>query len=137
MPEASNGFSTTNRLRLVLLVMIGWDVLLTIAELSFGSPLFEVDGDEIGGFLGARGGFGGTALIPMAIYVFVLVRGPLRYRNLLWVGVIEHGATVLFAVYHVAVDDLGVEDAIVPFVVSAWILVLLLLHMPRGSVVTE
>ena len=43
--------AASRRLQLVLLLMMAWEALLLAAELSFGSALFEIDGDQIGGVL--------------------------------------------------------------------------------------
>ena len=39
--------SAQRRLQLVLLLMIAWEVLLLVSELSFGSSLFDIDGDQV------------------------------------------------------------------------------------------
>ncbi len=113
--------------------MVVWDALALIAELSFGSPLFKVSGDQIGGVLAAHGSFGGAMVVPLALYVYTFVRGPLRYRGVLWLGALEQSAAALFAVYHAAAGDVKVEGIIVPLVVSGALLVLLLVNMPRGA----
>src|SRR4051812_34629933 len=121
------------RLQLLLLAMILWDVLALVAELSFGSPLFKIDGHKITGVLAARGSFDAAMAVPMAVYIYGIVRGPLRHRGVLWVGVVEQAATALAAVFHVAAGDITVGGIIVPLVVSMVLLVLLLLSMPRGQ----
>jgi hypothetical protein len=125
----------TRRLQFVLVLMIVWEVLAILAELSFGGPLFEVSGDEIDGLLGARSGFGGLAAVPLAIYLFVLLRGPMRYAGLLWVGVIQYGASALFIVYHLARGHVAVEASILPLVFAGALLVLLLINLPRNEAV--
>jgi len=132
--ESRRSVSSGRRLQLILLLLIAWDVLALLAELSFGGPLLKISGDEIGGFLAARGSFSGAALVPVGLYTYALVRGPLRHRNILWVAVIEQGAAALFAVYHVALNHVAVEGGILPLVVSLGLLVLLLVSMPRGQV---
>lgn len=118
------------RLSLVLLLLIAWDALAIIAELSFGGPLFDISDGRMGGFIGAKGSLGGAAVVPLTLYVYALVRGPLRYQGLVWVGVLEQAATIVFAVYHLALGHLRPESAIVPGVVSAALVVLILLNMP-------
>jgi len=113
--------------------MILWDVLALVAELSFGSPLFKIDGHKITGILAARGSFDAATAVPIAVYVYGIVRGPLRHRGVLWAGVVEQVATVLAAVFHVAAGDVTVGGIIVPIVVSGLFAVLLLLSMPRGQ----
>jgi|SRR3990172_2111715 len=124
----------TRRLQLLLLLLILWDALALVAELSFGGPLFETSGDDIGGVLAGRGSFGGAAAVLLLAYVYALARGPLRHRGVLWLGVLEQAATGLFSAFHVAVGDMDVEAAIVPIVVSGALFVLLLLNMPRQTV---
>ena len=52
---------------------------------------------------------------------------------MLWLGVIEQGATALFAVYHTAVGDIDFEGMVLPLAVAAALLVLLLTNMPRQT----
>ena len=129
--ESRRNVSSGRRLQLILLLLIAWDVIALLAELSFGGPLFKISGDSIGGLLAARGSFSGVALVPIALYVYAFVRGPLRHRNILWVAVVEQGAAALFAVFHVATNDIEVEGLIVPLVVALGLLVFLLVSMPR------
>jgi hypothetical protein len=132
--ESRRSVSSGRRLQLVLLLLIAWDIIALLAELSFGGPLFKISGDEIGGFLAARGSFSGAALVPIGLYLYALVRGPLRHRNILWVAVLELGAASLFAVYHVALNQVELEGTVVPLVVSLGLLVFLLVSMPRSQV---
>jgi hypothetical protein len=131
--EPSRGLSPRLRLQLVLLLLILWEVLGLIAELSFGGPLLKVSGDQIGGILAARGSLGGALVVPLTLYVYALVRGPMRYRGLLWIGVLEQAMVLVFAGYHVAASDIKVSGAILPVAASAGLVVLLLLNMPRGQ----
>ena len=131
--SAVDAGSQNRRLQFLLLLLIVWDALALAAELSFGGPLFEPSDGEIGGFLAARGSFGGAALVPLVAYIYGFVRGPLRHRGVLWLGVIEQGATALFAVYHTAVGDIDFEGMVLPLAVAAALLVLLLTNMPRQT----
>jgi hypothetical protein len=126
--------SIVRRLQLILLLMIVWEALAILAELSFGGPLFELSGDKLSGLMAGRGAFGGAAVLPLVIYVYAL-RQPLRYRGLLWLGVLENGVAVLFSVFHLAVGDIEFQGVALPLAVSAVFVVLLLLNMPRGKVV--
>lgn len=121
------------RLQGVLMLMIAWDALALVAEFSFGSALFRAEGDEIRGFLAARGSFAGMALIPLAVYTFAVVRGPLKHRGALWVGGIEQSAGALFGVYHAAAGNIPIQSVAVTLVVSLVLLVLLVLTLPRGN----
>ena len=125
--------STQRRLQLVLLLMIAWEVLLLASELSFGSGLFEIDGDQISGVLGSRGGFSGAAVIPIALYGFAFTRGPLRHPSILLVGALEQVAAIVFGGYHVVVDDLELGSYVVPLAVSLTLLVLIVVNTPRGD----
>ncbi|HLF76818.1 MAG TPA: hypothetical protein VJB57_04950 [Dehalococcoidia bacterium] len=133
----SRSAHATRRLQLILLAMIAWDLLALAAELSFGGPLLKIDGDKLSGILAARASVGGAAVVTIVMYLYALVRGPVRHRGVLWAGVLELGAGALFAVYHVAAGDIKVEGMIVPLVVSAVLLVMLLLSMPRSPAVTS
>jgi len=125
--------STQRRLQLVLLLMIAWEVLLLFSEITFGSSLFQVDGDQISGVLGARGSLSGAAVIPIALYGFAFTRGPLRYPSILLVGAIEQVATIVFGAYHLFVDDIDAASYIVPLAVSLTFLTLILINLPRGD----
>lgn len=127
---ASRVTSPRVRLSLVLVLLIAWDALAIIAELGFGSALFDISEDRIGGFIGAKGSLGGAAVVPLTLYVYALIRGPQRYQGLVWVGVLEQAATVIFAVYHFALGHLRPESAIIPIVVSGALIVLILVNMP-------
>ena len=131
--SAVDAGSQNRRLQFLLLLLIVWDALALAAELSFGGPLFEPSDGEIGGFLAARGSFGGAALVPLVAYLYGFARGPLRHRGVLWLGVIEQGATALFAVYHAALGDIDFEGMVLPLAVAAALLVLLLTNMPRQT----
>jgi hypothetical protein len=125
--------AASRRLQLVLLLMMAWEALLIVAELSFGSAMFEIDGDKIGGLLGARSGFSGAAVVPIALYGFAFTRGPLRHPSILLVGVVQQVAAILFGAYHVAVDDVELSAYVVPLAVSLALFALLVVNMPRGD----
>jgi hypothetical protein len=130
--ETARGLSPRVRLQLVLLLLIAWDLIGLLAELGFGSPLFKVSGDRVTGILAARGSFGGALVVPLTLYIYALIRGPMRYRGLVWIGVLEQAMVVVFAIYHTAANDIRVAGAVAPVVVSSALIVLLLLNMPRG-----
>ena len=125
--------SSSRRIQLVLLLLILWDALAIIAELSFGNSLFEIDGDQMDGVLATKASLSGAALAPLALYLHALVRGPARHWGVLWIGVVEQGATALFSVYHVARDDVSVEAIVIPMAVSLALLVLIFLNLPRSQ----
>ncbi len=135
--RSRRGVSLRVRLQFILLLMIAWDGLGLVSELTFGSPLFKISGSEIGGVLAAHGSFGFALGVPLTLYAYALIRGPLRYRGLLWIGVLEQGLVALSAVYHGAVKDIKVEGLILPLIVSLFLVVLLLTNMPRGAVESE
>ena len=125
--------SIVQRLRVILFLMIIWEALAIITELSFGEPLFEISGDKISGFLAARGSFAGAAVMPMFIYIYAL-RAPLRYRGLLYLAVLENATAILFSVFHLAVGDLEAQGVIATMLISAIFLAAFLLNLPRGKV---
>lgn len=125
--------SISRRLQLVLLLVLLWDLLALIAALSFGGPLMKISDGEIGGVLAARASFSGVTVVPIGLYLYAIVRGPLRHRGVLWLAVLEQAAATLFAVYHVAANDIEVEGAALPLVVAGALLMLLLLSFPRGQ----
>lgn len=125
--------SIVQRLRLILFLMIIWEALAVVAELSFGGFLFEISGEKISGFLAARGSFAGAALLPMFIYIYAL-RAPLRYRGLLYLAVLENATAILFSLFHLAVGDLEAQGVVATMVISAVFLLAFLLNLPRGRV---
>ena len=129
----SRGLSPRRRLQIVLLLLILWDVVGILTELSFPSDLFKVSDGKMAGLLAARGSFGGALVVPLTLYIYALLRGPLRYRGLVWIGVLEQAMVLLFAVYHIAASDIKVSGAILPMLVSAGLVVMLLINMPRGQ----
>jgi hypothetical protein len=131
--DSRSSSQTTRKLQLLLLAMIAWDLLALVAEASFGGPLLKIEGDKIGGLLAARGSLGGAAAIAIVLYLYALIRGPIRHRGVLWAGVVEQGAGALAAVFHATAGDIKTTGMIAPLVVSIALLVLLLLSMPRGQ----
>ena len=127
------GLSLPTRLKLVLILLIAWDVIGLLAELSFGSALMHISDDRIGGLLAARGSLSGALVVPLALYIYALLRGPMRYVGLVWIGVLEQSMVVVFAIFHIGARDVKVEGAILPIVVSLALVVLLLVNMPRGQ----
>lgn len=126
--------SIVQRLRLILFLMIIWEALAIISELSFGSFLFDISGDKISGLLAGRGSFGGAAVMPMFIYIYAL-RAPLRYRGLLYLAMLENAAAILFGVFHLAVGNIEAQGVIATMVISAFFLAAFLLNLPRGKVI--
>ena len=119
-------------IQLVLGLLIVWDAAALIAELTFGSFLFKISGDEMGGVLAARGAFNGATIVPLTLYVYAMARGPQRYRGLVWVGVLEQSVAAVAAGYHLVLNDIKPEGAIPSLVISVTLLVLLLTNMPRA-----
>ena len=130
----SRRINAGRRLQLVLLLFVLWDALALLAGLTFGSTLYEISGDRMSGILATRASLGGIVLVPMALYIYAIVRGPQRHQVVLWAGGIEQGAGALFALYHTALKDVEVQGAVVPLVVSCVLFVLLMVNLPRGQV---
>jgi hypothetical protein len=129
----SHSASTSRRLQVVLALIFFWDLLALIASFSFGTSLMKVSNDQIGGLLAARAEFNGAIVVPLGLYLYAIVRGPLRHRGVLWLAALEQAAAALLAVYHVAGNDIKVEGMILPLVVALFLLVVLLVWMPRGQ----
>ena len=125
--------TSLRRLQALLVLMILWDLLTVLAAFSFGSALMKIDGDEIGGLLAAKASFSGAGLVPVAVYFYGIVRGPIRHPGVLWVGVVEQAAAIFASLYHVVANDLKLEGAILTVAVSIALLALLLANMPRGD----
>jgi hypothetical protein len=129
----SRGLSPRLRLQFVLILLIVWDVIGLLAELSFGGPLFKIADGRISGLIAARGSLGGALVVPLTLYIYALVRGPMRYRGLVWIGVLEQSMVAVFAVYHAVADDIKPGGAIIPIVIALALVALLLVNMPRGQ----
>jgi hypothetical protein len=121
------------RLQTILLLMILWDVIAVIAEISFGGPLVKISDGHVGGVLAARASLSGAALVPICMYLYALARNPLRHRGVIWAGVVEQGATAAFAAYHFVVNDIKAEGMALSLAVSIVFLALLLVNMPRAQ----
>lgn len=125
--------SIVQRLRLLLFLMVVWEALAIVTELSFGGTLFHISGEKISGLLAAKGSFSGAAVMPMFIYIYAL-RAPLRYRGLLYLAVLENAAAALFCVYHLARGNLETQGIMPTLVISCVFVVAFLLNLPRGKV---
>lgn len=121
------------RLQVVLLLMLLWDVLAAAADLSFGGPLLKISGDKVTGLLAAKGAINGAVVVPIGMYLYAIVRGPLRHRAVLWAAGLEQGAAVFFAIWHLAIGDIRLAGFILPMIVASTLLVLLLINLPRGQ----
>jgi hypothetical protein len=121
------------RLQVLLLLMLLWDLFAVLAAFSFGSALMKIDGDEIGGLLGAKTSFSGAGIVFVGVYFYGIVRNPIRHPGVLGVGVVEQAAAILASLYHVVTNDLKPEAAILTVVMSVVLLALLLVNMPRGD----
>jgi hypothetical protein len=129
--ESKSRLSPRLRLQIILLLLIAWDGFGLLAEITFGSSLLKISDAKIDGLLGGRGSLSGALLVPLAVYAYALINGPLKHRSAFWVGVIEQGATALFGVYHIAKGELAFSGAVAPLVISLALLVLILLNLPR------
>jgi hypothetical protein len=131
--EGRQSGAQLRRLQTLLVLMLLWDLIALLASFSFGGVLMKIDGDEIGGLIGAKASFSGAGLIPIAVYFYGIVRNPLRHPGVLWIAAVEQAAAILVSLYYVASDDLKPEAALVTVVVSVLLLSLLLINMPRGD----
>src|ERR1044071_9558958 len=129
--QKRSSLSAQRRLQLVLLLMIAWEALLLVSELAFGSALFDVDGDQISGVLGASGSLSGAAVIPIALYGFAFTRGPLKHPSILLLAALEQVAAIVFGAYHLFVNDIDAGSFVVPLAVSLTFLTLIVVNMPR------
>ena len=120
-------------LQVLLVLMLLWNLLAVLAALSFGNALMKIDGNEIGGILGAKTSLSGAGLVPATVYFYGLVRNPIRNPGVIWVGMVEQGAAILVSIYHVVSDHLQPEGAILTVVVSVVFLALLIVNLPRGD----
>jgi hypothetical protein len=133
MSSLNSTFTNTRRLQVILVLLIVWDVIGLLAEISIGGPLVKLSNGEVDGVLAARASLSGAYIVPILVYFYALVRGPARHTGVLWLGVFEQGAAALFAVLHVAASDLSVDGMLLPLIVSLVLMVLLLINMPRGQ----
>lgn len=133
--EAHQNTLQLRRLQVLLLLMILWDVLAVLAEISFGGPLMKVSGSHVGGIMAAKTSMSGAALVPICLYLYALARNPMRHRGVIWAGVVEQGAAAAFAVYHFVASDIKIEGMVLTLVVSVLFFLLLLVNMPRAQAV--
>ena len=128
--ESRQSTAQLRRTQLLLLLLILWDLMALVGELSFGGPLIKIDDGQLDGILGARASFAGAAVMPICLYFYALVRGSSRHRFVLWCAALEQGAALLFGVYHVAANDIELAPALIPLAVAGTLLVLVLINMP-------
>jgi len=121
----------TGPLRIILLLMAAWDIIGAVVQLMFDTSLFSIHGQP-SGILAGRG-FSGALFVTAAVYL-IAVRNPVRYRPVLWLGVLEQLVAVCTGIFHGARQDLKWGGEIVPVGVAIAFLVLLLLNFPRGGV---
>ena len=129
--DARHSTSTGRNLQFILLLLIIWDVFALVAEIAAGSPFFKLEAGEATGWLAAKGSFSGATLVPISVYVYALVRGPLRHRSVFWVATVEQIGTALFATFHLSTGLLEVEGYVIPVVVSLALLIVVLANFPR------
>ncbi len=121
----------TGPLRIILLLMAAWDIIGAVVQLMFDTSLFSMRAQPVG-ILAGRG-FSGALFVTAALYL-IAARNPARYRNVLWLGVLEQLVAVCVGIFHGARQDLKWGGEIVPVGVAIAFLVLLLLNFPRGGV---
>jgi hypothetical protein len=116
------------RLQLVLILLAAWNGVTFILQLVNASVLAV---GEIDGLLGARTLAGASGVLAVA-YAYA-ARSPLRYRVIVWLGMIEQIVALFSYTFHIARGDLGVGEAWLPIIVAAIFLVLLLATLPRQT----
>lgn len=116
------------RLQLILVALAAWNLLAFLLELTNSGPLSVGDVD---GVLGARALSGAVGVLGVA-YLYA-ARNPVRYRFVLWLATLEQFVALFTATFHWARGDVGVDEAIVPIIVSAAFLVLLMTNLPRQT----
>ena len=121
----------TGPLRIILLLMAAWDIIGAVVQLMFDTSLFSMRAQPVG-ILAGRG-FSGALFVTAALYL-IAARNPVRYRNVLWLGVLEQLVAVCVGIFHGARQDLKWGGEIVPVGVAMAFLILLLLNFPRGGV---
>jgi hypothetical protein len=131
--DARQNTAHLRRLQILLLLMILWNLFAMMVQLSFGGALMQIEGERIAGFLGAKSAFSGAVLVPTAVYIYGIVRNPIRHPGVVWVGMIEQGALIFFAAFHVAAGHMEMEAAIAPVLISLLLLFLLIVNLPRGA----
>ncbi len=131
--EAHQNTMQLRRLQMLLLLMILWDLLAVLAEISFGGPLMKVSGSHVGGIMAAKTSMSGAALVPICLYLYALARNPMRHRGVIWAGLVEQGAAAAFAVYHLVASDIKIEGMVLTLIVSVLFFLLLLVNMPRAQ----
>ena len=116
------------RLQLVLILLAAWNAATFFLQLIDSSVLSSGDVD---GILGARALGGGSGVLAVA-YAYA-ARNPLRYRVIVWLGLIEQVVALFSYTFHIARDTLSFGDAWLAMVISALFLVALLATLPRQT----
>jgi hypothetical protein len=117
-------------LRAVFLLMAAWDVLGGIVQLIFNGFLFKLNnGGDVTGLLAARA-FSGALFVTAALYVIAALN-PIRYRFILWLGVVEQLIAICTGVFHGARSDVSWGGVVLPIAVAMTLLILLLMNYPR------
>jgi hypothetical protein len=116
------------RLQLILGVLAMWNLLAFLLELTNAAPL-RVGGIE--GILGARAVGGATGVLAFA-YLYA-IRNPLRYRFIVWMAALEQVIALFAYTFHLARDDVGMSEVLLPTVVAIALLVAVVSHLPRQT----
>lgn len=116
------------RLQLILVLLAAWDFLTFLLELA-NSRFLSVGG--VDGVLGARSVSGAVGVLAIA-YLYA-ARNPVRYRFILWLASLEQFIAMFAATFHWARGDVGAREALVPILAAAFLLVALLVNLPRQT----
>ena len=123
-PEAAS----QARLQLVLILLAAWNGLTFVLQLVNADVL---EAGNIDGLLGARALSGASGVLAIA-YAYA-ARNPLRYRVIVWIGLIEQVVALFSYTFHLARNDIEFSEAWLPIAVAAIFLVLLLATLPRQT----
>ena len=122
------GASSRARLQLVLLALAAWNLVTFLLELA-STALIDIE--QVDGLLGGRAVSGASAVLGIA-YVYA-ARSPVRYRFIVWLGLIEQVVALFSMTFHWARDDVSFGEVAVPMLVATVFLVLLLTTVPRQT----
>jgi hypothetical protein len=116
------------RLQLLLILLGAWDLLAFVLMLVNRSLLEIAD---VNGILAARAYAGTTGVLAIA-YIYA-ARNPVRNRFVLWLATLEQFVAIFSYGWHRATGDLNTGEVLLPIVVSAILLVLLIMYLPRQT----
>jgi hypothetical protein len=117
-PPEGSFLDTLRQPRVLLLILVVWEVIGALTEFFTSSGLFvDLHNRELDGALGGRAL--GWEAIPLAVLYLYCARDPQRYPRVFWLALIEQAAAIAASVYHLGAGDFSFESVVIPMAVAA------------------